>query len=209
MSTASKDTAAATQAPRPRPRKRWKVLLGVAAVALALGTVSALPWEDNLTEYKVKGAFLYNFARYTEWPEGTFADDDAPLVFATLGEDPFGEILKTIVNGKALSGRPLQLRHHKSLEELLEAAPCHVLFVSESMKKQLPAVHKALLTKPIFTVSDLTDFATLGGTARFFIKQGTVRFVINQSSAKRQGLTISSQLLKLAELVKDAEGVGQ
>ena len=205
-----KGTMDATNAAQAPPRHRWKALLGLALVALALGTVSALPWQDNTLEYKVKAAFLYNFARYTEWPEGTFEKDDSPLVFAVVGEDPFGEILKATVKGKELNGRPLKLEHFKDLKDLLAAKTgCHVLFVSDSLNKQQPEVHKALMTRPMFTVSDLDDFAALGGTARFFIKSNTISFTINQSSAKRQGLTISSQLLKLAKLVEDAEGLGK
>ncbi len=85
-------------------------------------------------EYLVKAAFLYNFAKFTKWPSGTYADASAPLVFCVLGKDAFGRALDSIA-GKRLNGRRVALSR---LARVKEAVQCQVLFISESVR-QAPA----------------------------------------------------------------------
>lgn len=176
------------------------ITLGLGFVMAALATTAAIPGFDTTLEYKVKAAFLFNFARYTEWPDGSFEKADSPLVVAVLGEDPFGAILDATLDGKSLSGHPLQVRRHRHLKDLKD---CHVLFVGRSEARSVKQILARLAGKHVFSVSDIPGFAVRGGTARFRIQRGKVAFEINTDAAARERLSISSQLLKLATLVKD------
>jgi hypothetical protein len=75
------------------------ISLSMVFLLAAMATTAAIPWFNAVLEYRVKAAFLYNFALFTEWPEGTFSDDDSAIVFVVLGEDPFGSILDKTVAG--------------------------------------------------------------------------------------------------------------
>ena len=156
--------------------------------------------DDAVPEYALKAAFLYNFARYTEWPAQAFADKDAPIVFAVLGVDPFDGILDELLSGKEINGRKVVLKRYASLEKLER---CHLLFVSRSMEKQWKDVRKHIKDWNVFTVAEFGNFARDGGVARFFIQSLQVRFEINGDAAERAKLKISSQLLNLSVVVKD------
>ncbi|MFT7462780.1 MAG: hypothetical protein ACI9EF_001122, partial [Pseudohongiellaceae bacterium] len=147
-------------------------------------------------------AFLYNFALFTEWPEGTFSDDDSAIVFVVLGEDPFGSILDKTIAGKTIHGRPLIVRRHREISEVTD---CHILYVSQSEQKRLKDIFSKITGKHMFSVSEIEGFSSGGGTARFLIKNSRVSLEINTDTAAREQLSISSKLLKLATLVHDQE----
>lgn len=168
--------------------------------AAVTASVVAPAGDEAVPEFALKAAFLFNFARYTEWPEAAFADDDAPIVLGILGVDPFGDILDELLAGKEINDRQVVLKRYASLDKLER---CHLLFVSRSMEKQWKDVHKRIQDWNVFTVADFGDFARDGGVARFFIQSLQVRFEINVDAAERAKLKISSQLLKLSVVVKD------
>ncbi|RKY22558.1 MAG: YfiR family protein [Planctomycetota bacterium] len=186
----------------PGAPNRRLALLAVLFVAALLSTGSAVPWFDNSLEYKVKAAFLYNFARYVTWPEQAFDDQDdelAPLVVGVLGEDPFGPILDATLKGKTVGGREVELRRFDSIKA---AATAHLLFVSHSEQQHLKLIRPALKKSHTFCVSEIDDYATTGGVARFYFRLGRTAFEINKDEAERRGLSVSSQLLKLATVVQ-------
>jgi len=189
---------------RPRAFPHWGFgSLSRRARALALGvwllSCGALPGQTlaaSAQEYQVKAAFLYNFAKFVDWP-GEPAGTGAPLVITVFGKDPFGPALENIVLGRTVNGRPLVIRRTSRLEELL---PCHILFISSSEKRRLAEILQALKSASVLTVSDMEEFLRLGGTVRFFVEENKVRFGINLEAARRTELKISSKLLSLARL---------
>ena len=160
----------------------------------------ALRAESNQLEYRVKAAFLYNFARFVDWPPEHSAGPDEPIVLAVLGEDPFGAILDDTVRGKTINQKPFTVRRFRSLEEL---EPCHVLFISRSESRRLPEILRALEYHSTLTVSDVEGFLRKGGMIHFVVEEGSVRFDINLEPAERAELAVSSQLLKVARTVKN------
>lgn len=182
--------------------RRCLVLLSLFAV-VSLATGSAVPWLDNSLEYKVKAGCLYNFARYVTWPDEAFAQPDSPIIFAVLGEDPFGDILDATLDGKSIGGRPTKLLR---LTDAASVAGVHVLYVSTSEESGLDELGPQLGKSHTFCVSDLESYADNGGVARFYLRLGKVAFEINVDEADRRGLVVSSQLLKLATVLRDPTG---
>lgn len=171
------------------------------ALALEVWLLScgALPGQTlaaSAQEYQVKAAFLYNFAKFVDWP-GEPAGTSAPLVITVFGKDPFGPALENIVLGRTVNGRRLVIRRTSRLEELL---PCHILFISSSEKRRLAEILQALRGTSVLTVGDMEEFLQLGGSVRFFVEENKVRFGINLEAARRTELKISSKLLSLARL---------
>ncbi len=165
------------------------------------------PYAESTTprEYLIKAGFLYNFAKFVEWPEDAFADGSVPLTLCIMGRDPFGSSIRS-VEGETFMGRKLVVRRFFSLREIDN---CHILFVSSSEKKRLPAILARMKGKQILSVADMEGFARRGGIINLIKVKDRIRFEINIDAARRAGLKISSKLLNLATIVREGRGGGQ
>jgi hypothetical protein len=155
------------------------------------------------TEYQVKAVFLFNFSQFVDWPPQAFSDARAPLVIGVLGADPFGADLDEVVRGETVNGRPLLVRRFRRVEEIKD---CHILFIGGSERARLEQILQALQGRSILTVSDDEDFARRGGMIRFTTDKNRIRLGVNLEAAVTAGLTISSKLLRPAEIVRTGEG---
>lgn len=149
-------------------------------------------------EYDIKAVFLFNFTRFVEWPAAQGEDADKPLIIAVLGDDPFGVRLDEAVRGETAGGRELVL---KRIHDLDEAGRCDALFIARSEKPQVHKILARLKGRPILTVSDIPDFAAMGGMVELVTDGGKIRLHINVDESKAAQLTISSKLLRPAQIV--------
>ena len=101
-------------------------------------SLSARPWAETpeSREYSVKTAFLYNFAKFVDWPPQSFKNEASHFVLGIVGDDPFGPALETLKD-KTVKGRKLVIRKLSRLENLED---CHMLFISGSEKGNLRAI---------------------------------------------------------------------
>lgn len=155
----------------------------------------AAPLRAQAPEYDLKAAFLFNFAKFVEWPASAFAGERAPLTVCVYGEDPFGATLDAVVQGERVGERSFLVQRPDSVDDLGE---CHVLFVSRSEKDRLRDVMAEVEGKPVLTVADTDGFLRAGGVINFILEGSKVRFLIDQEAAGRSGLRISSKLMRLA-----------
>jgi hypothetical protein len=153
------------------------------------------------TEYQVKAAFLYNFAKFVDWPPAAFKDAKEPLDICIYGHDPFGAALEDALFGKTVGGRRVALGRATKLQDL---AGCHIIFVSSSEREPTADLASRLKGRAVLLVGESEDFVASGGTIQFTIEDNRVRFVINPDAADRAGLKISSKLLALATIVRDS-----
>ena len=181
---------------RPPPR-RLVVCAALFVWMLGSSDVWALP-----AEYQVKALFLFNFTRFVEWPASAFPEPQSPLIIGVLGEDPFGTDLDEVVRGEKIDGRPLLVRRFRHVEEV---GDCHILFVSTSEANRLSQILVALKGRSILTVSDDADFARRGGMIHFVNNKNRIQLRINLAAAEAAGLTLSSNLLRPAEIVRAAK----
>ena len=148
-------------------------------------------------EYQVKAAFLFNFAKFVDWPAGVLTRNTSVNV-CVLGDDPFGPILNRTVEGKTVHDRPIRVAR---LTDMADVSRCHVLFISASERRELPRLLPGLAGRSVLTVGETSTFVQDGGMIGFTTDEDRVRFEINNEAAERAGLHISSQLLKLATRV--------
>jgi hypothetical protein len=170
---------------------------------LAIAGVVLLPVlgaQDSAEEYAVKAAFLYNFARFTDWPTDCFPEEDSPIVVCIFGRDPFGDTIE-FLQKKTIHGRPVVLKREERLASL---EVCHILFVSSSKRDQLDEIVGKTAGWSVLTVSDMEEFAHKGGGVGFVHKDNKIRFEVNPETTKKAGLRLSSKLLRLALLVSDS-----
>lgn len=150
-------------------------------------------------EYRLKAAFLYNFATFVDWPNDKFADASSPMVFCILGEDPFGASLDDLVHDKSIKGRGIVVYRE---EKLNGHENCHVMFVTESWGQGIGDIFNALAGLDILTVGDMDRFAHDGGMINMVRRRNNIRFQINLLVVSRTRLKMSSKLLNLAEIVE-------
>jgi hypothetical protein len=164
-----------------------------------MALVSASGWaraQARFTEYEVKAAFLYNFAKFVDWGD----DASDPLVLAVLGDDPFGATLERALRDRLVRGRPIRVRRAARAGAIGDA---DVVFVCASERGRLDGVLAALRERAVLTVGDFERFAQRGGMIEFISRENRVHFRINLGATRRAGVRLSSRLLAVAEVVGD------
>lgn len=166
--------------------------------SLALSSLLGTSQETVPSELEVKAAYLVNFAKFAEWPSAAFPDAGSPIIVGVLGRDPFGEILDRVLAGQKAGSRPFKLRRGKRIADM---EGCHLLFIAEADRDRVGDALSELRGRNILTVSDSENFASLGGVIGFYVDQKRIRFEVNPQALEKQGLKLSSKLLKLARIV--------
>jgi hypothetical protein len=150
---------------------------------------------QDVTEPALKASYIYNFAKFTEWPADVAAAAE-PFVICVLGDPAVGDALERAVTGRLLNG------HRIAVSQVPVAGPqsgCHILYVSRMTAGQSARVVAGLRDGPVLTIGDIEGFTDVGGIAQLFFENGRLRFGVNLASAKRARLQISSRLLALAK----------
>jgi hypothetical protein len=172
------------------------LLIGSLVLPLA---VPALQSPGDRAEYDIKAAFVFNFARFTEWPVEAFSGPNAPLVLGIYGVDPFSRAAVDDIASRPISGRRVEVR---KLDDLKAVEGCHILFINGVDDKALAALIGAVKNKHVLTVGQGDRFGAVGGMIRFFIEDTKVRFEVNLREVQRADLKISAKLLSLAKVVR-------
>ena len=181
------------------PRGDWRLaaVIFAALAALSAGTLASAQTISS-SEYQVKAAFLFHFAQFVEWPEETFKDAGSPLIYCTIGEDPFQGSLDATINGNTKGPRPFRVQH---LRQPREIQGCQVLFIGVVDKRVLPAILAGAKGNSVLTVGEFEHFAQEGGMIGFLLEENKIRFEINLEAAQKANLKLSSRLLALAKSV--------
>lgn len=168
--------------------------------AILAGSVAAASQSEQVPEYDLKAAYLYNFGTFVGWPAAAFAAPDAPFVVGVVGKDPFGPALEDTFRGLTVHKRRPEIRRSDEIEKLKGS---HILFVPVAEKGRFKEVVEAFRGTNTLVVGESEGFAAAGGAMNFFIENKKLRFEVNPAAAKRAGLLISSQLLRLAWIVEE------
>jgi uncharacterized protein DUF4154 len=177
---------------RARKFRNW-IHHRFSASAVSIGVLWSLSGvcihaKEVSLEYQVKAVYLFNFAKFIEWPaEG----QSGPITICIAGQNPFGDVLEETLRGEMVNGRPLAMR--------VIAVPepgCHVVFVPQGTSTA--TYLRAAQGSHTLTVGETPDFIRQGGIISFILESGKVRFQIDSKAAERAELRISSHLLRLA-----------
>ena len=168
-------------------------LLTALLVAAAL-LPSSLPAQQNKpTEYDVEAAYLFNFAKFVTWPPNSLSQ--SAFTICILGDDPFGRVLDNTVTGEKISGKRVI---DKRIAHPQEALGCSILYISDSEEERVSRILTMLRDAPVLTVSNVPGFVERGGMIQFVLDNGRIRFLVNLEPTQRDGLALSSELLKVA-----------
>lgn len=165
---------------------------------IVVGTPSLHAQKSGPTENEVKSAYLYNFGKFVDWPAKATSVGGG-FTICVLGDDTFGSTLETTISGESINDKKVLV---KRIAKLQDAVSCRILFISSSQQGRLKEILAELDNTSVLTVSDIPEFTRRGGMIQFVVEANRVRFEVNLASAERNGLTLSSQLLKVAINVK-------
>ncbi|HEV7219578.1 MAG TPA: YfiR family protein [Terriglobales bacterium] len=183
-------------------RRRAQFCALAVAALLSVGGTSARAQDSPSVEYQVKAAFLFNFAKFVDWPPGSYQDEKTPITICVFGYDPFGSALDEIIRGKSINNRELVKRR---IDKAGELKTCQIVFVSAREDKFLSEILSNLKGVSALVVGEGENFAERGGEIQFYLENNRVRFAINVDAVQRARLNVSSKLLALAKIVHDPE----
>jgi len=188
-----------------RLKRFWQC--GAIIVALTTGLLGsrAQAQQSGPTEYQLKAAFLFNFAKFVDWPPSSFAGPKAPFVICILGPDPFGQAIDDTLRGQAIDNHPVTVLRAQDASQLRR---CQMAFISPSERAPLQAILQSIRGANILLVGETPGFASAGGAIQFQMQDERIRFSINPAAAERAGLRVSSKLLSLATIVHDLDTDG-
>jgi hypothetical protein len=153
---------------------------------------------QNATTAEVKAAFLYNFARFTEWPADAFGETSAPFVIAISGDEVLRQTIDYLTRGKVISGRPVQTRN---VTEPADVASAQILYIGGHSLERAPDLLKEAGRLPVLTIGDSERFCENGGMIAFLIERNRVRFEIQFDATEQARLKVSSRVLSLAKAI--------
>jgi hypothetical protein len=182
-----------------RPLSFRPLLMAVAAACAFLAIPVLHAQDPRPTDYQVKATYLYNFGRFIEWPGNVAAAQGGSFTVCVLGQDPFGPSLDATLAGETIGGKTVVAKRISSAEE---SGDCQIVFLSRMDDSRLNQIIAGLDKKAVLTVSDMSQFVKRGGMIQFVLEGKKVRFEVNLTATQHAGLTLSSELLKVATAVK-------
>lgn len=180
-------------------RKKILMVIIVAAIFINFHPLAAQGGHAPFKEYDIKAAFVYNFIKFVEWPENLMNSSDE-ISIAILGRDPFRGKLDKLIAGKLVKNRRLTVDRYSDIRQIQF---CHVLFISNSEKRDLRSIFASIKNKNFLTIGESSNFLKRGGIIKFLEYDNKVRFEINLKKAHATKLKISSRLLRLADNLRN------
>lgn len=153
----------------------------------------------NLPEYVAKAGFIFNFAKYVEWPASAFERSDSPISVGIVGTDPFGDSLEKTIKSKTVNGRTFAIQHFRAPADIRR---CHMLYIPRAENPHLPEILKKIAGWPVLTVGESDGFCRAGGIVNILIQNEMPRLQVNPNEAKKSNLTINSKLIKISEVTE-------
>jgi uncharacterized protein DUF4154 len=180
-------------------RRAWPGIASIALVAtLTVGPrIAAGNGADVAPDVAVKAAFLYNFAKFAEWPA---LSSGAPILVCIVGDDGIAAAFIETVRGQNISGHTLDVSRP---QDSTMWRVCHVLFIADVETRRSAGGLGGIKTLPVLTVSDGKGFSQAGGIIELYVEGGRIRFAINVDAAEQSGLRLSSRLLGLAKVIRN------
>jgi len=171
----------------------WRALL-LGLCTLLLGSAAL---AQELSEADIKAGCCYNFMKFVDWPAQALAPNSPTITIGYLGENAVAASLRTL-NGKSVKGKTIVVR---PVANPRDAAGCQMVFVSAT-DTRARQVLDALRNTSVLTVGETPNFLQSGGIINLTREGSKIRFEINPDAATRAQLNISSQLLRLARIVR-------
>ncbi|MES2126915.1 MAG: YfiR family protein [Pseudomonadota bacterium] len=166
---------------------------------LAVLAAPAAQAQASSVERQVKAAYLYKFAGFVDWPEGSFARPDSPLLIGVAGSDTLAGDLEQMVGGRSVNGHTITIRRVRRGESL---AGLHILFVGGSDRALASDLLAAARGQAVLTVTDSEEGFAQGSMINFVVAEDKLRFEVALRQVNTARLRISARMLAAAHRVQ-------
>ena len=151
---------------------------------------------DKASEYNLKAAFIYNFTKYIEWKT---VSADSEFIIGIIGASPINDPLVEVIKTETVDGKKIII---KQFNKTADISGCHILFISRNSGVALEDILAKTTGKGMLIISEQDGYAKIGTAINFVIVNRKLKFEANVKAINTAGLAASSQLLKLAIIVK-------
>ncbi len=157
-------------------------------------------FSQKYSEFDVKAAYVYNFAKFIDWPQNYFTEKDI-IIIGVYKNQPFGEALERILADQKIKDKYWEIKFMNTLDDV---TPCDIIFINTSSTQETILLLKKIDKNSTLTIgNNVPNFCQYGGIINFTTKNEAKRFEINNNSAIKHNLKISSKLLTLARIITD------
>jgi len=179
----------------------WAAIIASLAWS-SLTPPNAVGATESEKAYRVKVAYLFNFASLVTWPEESFNHSESPFVICHFGGSQTRALFDAAYSGRMVESHPIEVRHPSRVGDVLG---CHIFMITAERSEQAAGFIAAAAGKSVLTVGETEGFALSDGMIGFFNDDSKLRFEINRGLAESAKLRISSRLLQLARLVSSED----
>jgi len=165
---------------------------------LLFTAVFSLAQQPKPSEYEVQAAYLYNFGKFVSTRAEIAATKGGDFEICIIGEDPFNTVLDAVVAGETIEGKQVVARRVSKPEDTVR---CRILYISSSEERGLDALLRTVAAG-VLTVSNINGFSRRGGMIEFVLEANRIRFVVDLKPITDAGITVSSDLLRVALMVR-------
>jgi len=148
-------------------------------------------------EYETRAAFIFVFAKYTEWLPQRMGPED-PFVVGILGDSPLGQALEKQAALTTVQGHKVLVKRFRNASEVQD---CHLLYFPAQTERQLLELRSRLAQEGVLTVGETSFFLGFGGGVQLFREEGSLQFVVNRAVLDQSHLRVASRALNLAKKV--------
>jgi len=174
-------------------RRAFAVILSV-FMGLAVSVTAHA--EVPPPEHKIKAAFIYNFARFVEWPT---APAGTPIRVGVVGTDRVVSVVREAIDGRLVGDRPVVVEKVTREED---GKNHEVLYVSGNNAAAARRFVSPATGRPVLTITEVDRFLSVGSLVNFFIAEDSVRFAVNADELDKAAIKVSSQMLQFAAIVR-------
>ncbi len=179
-----------------RNRMTGKIGAALLTALLILPTCAYAQNALHLEKQKIKAGLIYNFLKYTAWPQVEMKSS-LPFIVCVYGaEDPFNGYLQPIEE-RTVNQRSIILRH---VFDVKAAAACHMLFVDADEQSSWPDLRRFLAHRSVLTVGDFKGFSDSGGMIGFSMSDNHIQIDLNLRAVAVAHLRIYDSLRRLARI---------
>jgi hypothetical protein len=170
------------------------------AVLLLPTRDAAAAGTNSVSEYEVKAAYVYYFAKFIDRPDEALHDPASPIVIGVLGDNRFASMLENVVKGKTIQNRPIVIN---SLKWPADLSNFDILYISSDEQQRTSQIISTLKNTPILTVTEAGQNSRSKGLINLLVEGGKVHFEVDLVGAAKANLKISSKLLRLANATSE------
>jgi hypothetical protein len=172
----------------------------IAVACSGYGLEDTLQSPTSPSQAQIIAAFVFNFAKFTEWPQQAFTESNAPLNVCFLGGEDVRVAFQEISAGKSVNARPILVRDVKTAGEVLD---CRIIYIDTANGPVVAGVMKNARQRCALVIGVSNDFLLRGGIIKLLVENNRMKFDVNVGAADRTKIRLSSKLLALARSVVD------